>query len=128
MLEDIFDKITNKVNKMIKNLTKNKIIEHNVRICDDKFSKFIGLMFSKKENKALIFRFDKEKIICLHMIFVFYPIDVLFLDENNIVVDIKENFKPFAFYKSRKKSMYAIELLDGAIKKSRTDIGDKIEF
>ena len=62
------------------------------------------------------------------MFFVFYPIDVLFLDKNKIVADKKENFKPFAFYKSKKKAMYAIELPNETIKKTKTEIGDKIEF
>ena len=62
------------------------------------------------------------------MVFVFYPIDVLFLDKNKIVVDKKENFKPFAFYKSRKKAMYAAEMPNKTIKKTKTRIGDKIEF
>lgn len=112
----------------ISNLSKNKIIESSARLCNDIFSKFIGLMFSKRQKRALIFKFDKEKMIHLHMLFVFYPIDVLFLDKNRIVVDKKENFKPFAFYKSKKRAMYAIELLQGTIKKTKAGIGDKIDF
>ena len=100
----------------------------NAKLCTNTFSKFIGLMFSKKQNRVLIFNFNKYKIIYLHMLFVFYPIDVLFLDKNKIVVDKKENFKPFTFYKSKKKAMYAIELRNGVIKRTKTKIGDKIEF
>ncbi len=112
----------------IKNVTKNKTISTNAEILDDIFLKFIGLMFSKQAYKALILKFNKEKIISLHMFFVFYCIDVLFLDKNKTVVDKKENFKPFTFYKSKKKAMYVIELLNGTIKKTKTEIGDKIEF
>ena len=112
----------------IKNLTKNKIIATNFKLCDDNFSKFVGLMFSRKQNKALIFKFNKEKIIHLHMLFVFYPIDVLFLDKNKIVVDKKENFNPFTFYKSKKKAMHAIELSNGTIKRTKTGTGDRIRF
>jgi len=113
---------------MIRNLTKKTIIAKNFIFLDDNFSKFIGLMFSKQQGKALIFKFKKEKKISLHMLFVFYSIDVLFLDKNKIVVDKKENFKPFAFYKSMEKSMYALELPNAAIKRTKTEIGDKIEF
>jgi len=113
---------------LIKNITKNKIIEHNAKLCDDELSKFIGLMFSKRRDRALILKFNKEKIISLHMLFVFYAIDVLFLDKNKIVVDKKESFKPFTLYKSKKKAIYAIELPKGTIKKSKTEIGDKIDF
>ena len=62
------------------------------------------------------------------MFFVFYPIDVLFLDKNKVVVDKKENFKPFAFYNSKRKAMYEIELPNGTIRKTKTNIGDKIKY
>ena len=113
----------------VANITKNKVIADNFKICDNISSKFIGLMFSKDNKKiALILKFAEEKIISLHMFFVFYPIDVLFLNKNKIVVDKKENFKPFTFYKSMEKSMYAIELPNAAIKRTKTRIGDKIKF
>ena len=113
---------------VIRNTTKNRIIAGDARLCGDIFSKSIGLMFSKRKNKPLIFAFGKEKKIALHMLFVFYPIDVLFLDKNKVAVEKKENFKPFAFYNSKKKVMYAIEMPNGTIKKTKTEIGDKIEF
>ena len=112
----------------IRNATKNMIIWHNAKLCDDVFSKLVGLMFLKNKKIALIFKFNKEKSIALHMFFVFHPIGVLFLDKNKIVVDKKENFMPFTFYKSRKKAMYAVELPFGVIKKTKTIIGDKIRF
>lgn len=113
---------------LIKNLTKNRTLAKNAAFCDGIFSKFIGLMFSKNKKKALIFKFNKEKIIHLHMLFVFYSIDVLFLDKNKIVVDIKGNFRPFAFCKSKENAMYVIELPNGTIKRTKTEIGDKIKF
>ena len=62
------------------------------------------------------------------MFFVFYPIDVLFLNKNKIVVEMKENFKPFTFYTPKNKALYIIELPRGSIKNSKTKIKDKIEF
>ena len=114
--------------QMIRNQTKNKIIADDAELCEDILSKSLGLMFSRKKNNALIFKFNREKTIALHMIFVSYPIDVLFLDKNKNIVDIKENFEPFAFYKSGKKAMYAIGLPNGTVKKTGTEIGDKIEI
>lgn len=112
---------------LLRNSTRKAILSKNAEACGN-FSKFIGLMLSKNKKRALVFGFSREKLIALHMIFVFYPIDVLFLDKDKMVVDKKENFKPFTFCKSKKKAMYAVELPNGAIKKSRTKIGDAIEF
>jgi len=83
-------------------------------------------MFSKP--RPLIFIFEKEKIIPLHMLFVFYPIGILFLNKNKIIVEIKENFKPFSFYTPKNKALYIIELPKDTIKKSKTEVGDKICF
>lgn len=110
---------------IIKNRSKNKILNLKGEYCKNKF---IGLMFSKKQDKALILKFNEEKMISLHMFFVLYGIDVLFLNKEKVVVDTKENFKPFTFCKSKKKAMYAVELPAGIIKKTKTEIGDKIEF
>ena len=118
-----------KVTKMqIKNLTKKTAISRHGKICEDALSKFMGLMFSLKQKNALIFKFGRERIISLHMIFVFYPIDVLFLDKNKIVVGKKERFGPFTFCSSKKKAVYAIELPSGTIKKTKTGIGNRIGF
>ena len=111
----------------IKNTTKKTLPAKDVKICKSIFSKTLGAMFSGKQ-KPLIFIFKKEKIIPLHMFFVFHPIDVLFLNKNKIIVEIKENFKPFSFYTPKNKAMYVIELPKDAIKSSKTGIGDKIEF
>ena len=59
-----------------------------------------------------MFVFDKEKRISLHMLFVFFPIDVLFLDKNRKIIEIKKNFKPFTFYKSKNKANYVVELTE----------------
>ena len=113
---------------MIKNLTNKKVISKNAKFCSSMFSRFKGLMLSKKQETALIFEFKKEQFISLHMLFVFYPIDVLFLDKTKKVVDMKECFRPFSFYNSRKRAMYAVELFNGAVNKSKTKIGDRINF
>ncbi len=78
------------------------------KICKTFFSKGIGLMFSKK--KTIVLEFKKEKIIPLHMLFVFYPIDVLFLNKNKEIVEIKTNLKPFAFYTPKNKAKYIVEM------------------
>ena len=110
----------------IKNITKKTLISKNAKICRNIYSKTIGLMFSIE--KSLIFIFENEKNVPLHMFFVFYPIDVLFLDKNKIVVEIKESFKPFTFYTPKKRAKYIIEVPNGIIKKTKTELGDKINF
>jgi uncharacterized membrane protein (UPF0127 family) len=120
--------VINFLSKMyIKNTTRKTLLAKDAKLCKNIFSKTLGLMFSRK-IRPLIFIFKKEKIIPLHMFFVFYSIDVLFLNKNKIVIEIKGNFRPFTFYTPKNKVQYIIELEKNTIKKSKTEIGDKIEF
>lgn len=100
---------------------------NKAKICRSIFCKAFGLMFRfKKPDFGLVFIFDKERRADLHMLFVFFPIDVLFLDKNKKVVDVKKNFKPFAYYSPKAKAKYVVELGVGVMQK--TKIGDKITF
>jgi len=92
------------------------------KIFRSSWSKARGLMFSKKKNIIMVF--NKEKRIPLHMWFVFYPIDVLFLNKNKKIVEIKKNFRPFSFYTSKNKAKYVVELTE----KHNFKIGNKIDF
>lgn len=79
-------------------------------------------MFRKKQN--LIMKFSEEKRIALHMFFVFYPIDVLVLNKNKEIVEIKKKFKPFTFWNSKEKGKYVVELpFPGEY-----EVGDRLKF
>lgn len=114
---------------MIKNKTKKTIICEKKKILKTVFSKAFGLMFHKKiTNTGYVFVFDTARRIDLHMFFVFFKIDLVFLDKNKKVIEIKEGFKPFTTYYSKEKAMYLIELPSGKVKDSKTKINDLIEF
>lgn len=97
--------------------------------CESIFSKARGLMFSRKlKDSCLLFVFGKEIKISLHMFFVFFPIDVIFLNENKEVVDVKQNFRPFTVYTSKKPAKYVIEMPLGSIKKLNKKDNKKVNF
>jgi uncharacterized membrane protein (UPF0127 family) len=54
--------------------------------------------------------FKRERKVSLHMWFVFSPIDVLVVDSDKKIVEIKRNFKPFTFWSSSRKGKYIVEL------------------
>jgi len=96
--------------KYVKGRINNKKLD--IKICSGFFSKSKGLMFSRKlkNNEALLFEFDREGNWLIHMFFVFFPIDVVWLDRNMKVVDVKIG-RPFDFLLvPRKKSKYVLEL------------------
>jgi hypothetical protein len=113
---------------MLINKTKNALISKKVKYCRSFLSKATGFMFSKSSNKTLIFIFDKEKKCSIHMFFVFFAIDVLFLNKKRTVVEMKENLKPFTIYIPKKKLKYIIELPAKTIKNKQIKNGDIMIF
>ncbi|MEK6940006.1 MAG: DUF192 domain-containing protein [Nanoarchaeota archaeon] len=107
---------------MITHKTTQQTISNEELFCNSFLSQASGLMFRPKQN--LIMKFDQEKKVSLHMFFVFYPIDVLVLNQQQEIVEIKKNFKPFTFWNSKEKGKYVIELaFPGEYK-----VGDRVEI
>lgn len=107
---------------MIRNTSNNRVIARKYKICDSFFSQMLGLMFSKRQ--VLLFVFGEEQEIPLHNWFVFFPINLVFLDKRKRIVEIKRDFKPFTFYTSKKNAKYLIE----TPYKINCAVGDKIKF
>ena len=112
---------------MINNITKGTVLSRNYIFCSSLLSKARGMMF-RKRPVSMIFDFRKEKMNPLHMIFVFFPIDIIFLDKAKRIIEIKEELKPFAFYNPKNKSRYIVELEKGTIAESRSKVGDIVSF
>ena len=88
---------------MILNQNTKRIISKNEKYCKSFFSQALGLMFSSRNN--LIMEFPQERKINLHNFFVFYPLEVLILDKNQKVIEIKKKFLPFTFYNPKTKEV-----------------------
>jgi uncharacterized membrane protein (UPF0127 family) len=105
----------------------NKLISSKAKTIKSKFRLGTGLMFSKKRNDfALIFEFDKDVKYDITMFFVFYKIDIIFLDKNNKIIETIKNLKPFSNYSVKNKYSKFIEMPSGFIKKFNIRIGDNI--
>lgn len=116
---------------MLFNKTKNKQIMPKVKIADTHWKKTKGLMFEDKNkfDYALVFDLGKESQISatIHMMFVFFPIDVVYLNKEKRVVDIVKGLKPFTpSYTPKARSCYFIELPEG--KASGIGINDSLEW
>ena len=105
---------------------KNSTIETDV--ADNFWKRMIGLSFSKKKN--MFFPLPYEAKWSLWMFLVRYPIKMIFIDKNKIVIDIKEakplslNPETWKTYKPKKPCKYILETpFDLKIK-----IGDKLNW
>ena len=115
---------------MLYNKTQGKKVIEKVRFAKGFFGKFRGLMFERKKNfdYGLVFEFGSEKRIeaSIHMMFVFFPIDAVYLDSQKKVVDIA-TVKPFSLnYTPKKKAGFLVELPVGSAK--TVSIGDTLKW
>lgn len=115
---------------LLLNMTKNYLISNKVVFANTPFEKFRGLMFRNRKdvNYALVFDFKKalKDSAAIHMFFVFFPIDVVYLRDSK-VVDLHRAVKPFTAYLAPKtRADTLIELPQGTIWKSGISIGDEI--
>ena len=112
---------------MIINKTKDTIISKDYKICKTSVSRAIGLMFSIKP-KTLLFIWKQEKIRSIHMFFVFFPIDCIYLNKEKKVISLKEKLMPFSIANITEPSQYIIELKQGTINDANIEVNDIIEF
>ena len=91
-----------------------------------------GLLYRRKlyNNEGMLFICPREKIIQLWMKNTYIPLDVIFISENKVIVDIKKNMEKLSetIVKSKIKSKYALEFNAGLINKRDIEIGDKVLF
>ena len=109
---------------------KKKVLAGNVVLYKNIFSRGWGLRFSMPiKDKALVFVSPDESIFnsSIDMFFVFFPIDVLWLDSKCEVVDVKQNVRPFSLpIKPKSPAKFVVELPAGSVKEVK--IGDKVIF
>ncbi|MDP3734244.1 MAG: DUF192 domain-containing protein [Nanoarchaeota archaeon] len=108
---------------MIINKTSNQIISHQELICSNVLSQSLGLMFHPRKNLVMIF--PTEQKISIHTFFVFYPIDIVVVNKEKKVVEIKKNLRPCTFWNSSQQGKYLLEL---AFSSTNYNLGDTIEM
>jgi len=112
---------------MIRNATKDTVLANKCVICSNLFTRGLGLMFRKKITPTIL-AFRKSSAASIHTFFMRKSIDVLFLDDCCRVTDLVRGLQPRKFYKPVQKAVFVLELPAGSIAKSRTAVGDVINF
>ena len=62
------------------------------------------------------------------MYFMRFSIDAIFVDKNNQVAGLVEGIKPFQLSKIFWKASCVVEVSAGTITKTKTEVGDQLEF
>jgi uncharacterized protein len=69
-----------------------------------------------------------EPFMWMHMFFMRFPIDIVFIDRNNVVIRIDHSLKPWRMSGVVLRASCALELEAGAADRSETRVGDVIAF
>ena len=72
-------------------------------------NKYIGLMFKSKDIGPLVFKFEDERTIEIHSLFVFFPFIATWINKKGEIVD-QQIIKPFTLnYKPKHNAWILIE-------------------
>jgi len=93
-----------------------------------------GLMFreSLAKNKGMLFIFEKEGLYSFWMKNMRFPLDIIWLDLNKKIVDIKENVSPCGesceTLSPGNKAKYVLEVNAGFTKRNKIKVGESVGF
>jgi uncharacterized membrane protein (UPF0127 family) len=105
------------------------MIARNIEFTRTMFSQVMGLMFRKSisYNYSMIFILKKPSHVGIHMLFVFFPIDVIFLNEEKKIMGLSR-LRPWVGYKAMEDIKYIIEMKAKTIEKFHLCVGGQMEF
>jgi uncharacterized protein len=107
----------------VRNKTKKTIIVDRIRVAKNLQEKVIGLLRSEKPEVLML-----RTHFGIHTFRMKYAIDVIILDKNNKVAALKASLPPNRIFLWNPIHETIIEMPEGLIEKTKTEIGDKIEF
>lgn len=92
-------------------------------------------MFSSKKNLLLEFENEGTWSASIHMMFMNFPIDAIWISRKKKIVNIQRNILPFSpfksstwkIYKPKKPAKYILELSTETLNKEIKE-GDEVEF
>ena len=115
---------------MIRNVTTGEEVASRLKWCTTPFTRGLGLMFHPPlgQDEAYVFveRWESRSLTTISMLFVFFPIAVIWLDARKKVVD-KVLANPFhPYYAPRQPAQYYLECHPRALEK--VHVGDHLDF
>lgn len=108
------------------NLTKKTWLATKVRKADNFITRLVGLLKRTQLGPEEALWLTPSKGI--HTIGMKFPIDVVFLSRKNFVTSLTSGMLPYRISGVHLTSYSVLELPNGTIRKSHTEIGDQLEI
>lgn len=110
----------------VSNDTKNVIISEYCEVADNFWTKALGLMGRKALPPSYCLYIKGCNSI--HMFFMRFPIDVIFLNKNNAAIHLIKSFAPWKISPFVKGAVSVLELPSGTIEKYQMEVSDVFSF
>ncbi len=106
------------------NQTRNAVIAEQAEVADTALSRLKGLLGreSLPAGQGLVITDCRS----IHMLFMRFAIDVIFVDRKDKAIGLVRNIKPFRFSPYFWRAAYCIELPPGTIDAASTALGDTV--
>lgn len=108
------------------------VVKLDIEIADTDYDIQTGLMYrsSMQDNRGMLFVFPEMRQRYFYMRNTKFPLDLIFVDDNNRIVSFQENAKPFdeSSLPSDVPAQYVLEVNAGLAEKWSLDIGDRMEY
>ncbi len=108
------------------NESKDRWLMEQGKLANHFWSRFLGLMGRRSlpDGAGLIIKPSNA----IHCFFMRFPIDVVYVDKQNRVVDIDHAMKPWRVGRPRRSAHYVIELPAGQAAAAQTEPGDQLRW
>jgi hypothetical protein len=110
------------------NKTTGGVLANRVELVDTFWRRFRGLMLRRnfRRGQALLFKLSRPSRYGVHMFFVRFPIDLLYLNSNFSVIEMHLTLRPWRVHMPKVEASHVVELPAGTISRTDVRIGHKL--
>jgi uncharacterized membrane protein (UPF0127 family) len=110
------------------NRTRHTYLATHLRVAETHWSRFRGLMCTSADQFGAGDGLWIVPCRGVHTFAMNFPIDVIYLDRNKLVVHIEENLKPWRLGRVSLRATSVLELPAGTLRNHGTAVGDEVEI
>lgn len=107
------------------NVSTNKVVVQHVELANTWWGRFIGLQFRRALpiDTALLL----TPCSSIHTCWMRFAIDVVFLDADGVIVDLRDNIRPWSICFSRSPATQVLEFASGC-RPASLKIGQRVRY
>ncbi|MGH9580907.1 MAG: DUF192 domain-containing protein [Terriglobales bacterium] len=110
------------------NRTRQAFLASELRVADSHWTRLMGLMGTNRESFPDGHGLWIVPCHGVHTMAMRYPIDVVYLDPENVVVHVEENVKPWRMTPVNMEAATVLEVPPHTVWNTGTKVGDQIEI